>query len=171
MESQSGRVIIRRAVEKDAERLVSFMKNFRRELYPMLDPNIIPQDLIQFDASYIHPPLSAVYMAENEDKELLGTIAMRAYDHRFDHLFMLPEGPVVEVQKLFVIPSMRRKGVASSLFRHLQDGAKDVGIKTLYLHTHPFLEGAEAYWHTCQFQVIHREDVPVFFTIHMNQTL
>jgi GNAT superfamily N-acetyltransferase len=165
------RINIRRATEKDADGLVAFMINFRRELYPMLDPNILPQDIVQFKASYIQAPQSAVYIAENENKELIGCIAMRAYDHRFDSMFAMTEYPAVEVQKLFVIPSMRRKGVASLLFNQLLETAKLAGIKALYLHTHPFLSGAEEFWKFCDFQVILRENLPVFFTIHMNRTL
>jgi GNAT superfamily N-acetyltransferase len=164
-------ILIRRADESDVERLVVFMLQFRQELYPMLDPQRIPQDLIHFKKNYLDAALSSVYIAEDQDKQLIGSIAMRAYDDRFEDLFALPEGPVVEVQKLFVLPSFRRQRIASSLFEKLLESAKRKGISTLYLHTHPFLPGAEEFWHSKHFDVIHRDQRPVFFTIHMRRIL
>lgn len=158
---------IRPAVEEDITRLVPFICDFRRELYPMLDQSRVPPDLEAFREHYLDMPLSGVCLAEDSGGRLAGCIAMRRYDHRFKHLFALDEEPVVEVQKLFVAADLRRKGIAGLLFRSLYEIAARTGVRTLYLHTHPFLPGAEVFWKKHRFQVIHRETEPVFRTIHM----
>jgi hypothetical protein len=61
-------ILIRRADESDVERLVVFMLQFRQELYPMLDPQRIPQDLIHFKKNYLDATLSSVYIAEDKDR-------------------------------------------------------------------------------------------------------
>ncbi|MNN67567.1 hypothetical protein D3C81_1832070 [compost metagenome] len=53
------------------------------------------------------------------------------------------------------------------LFSH----AKKNGIATLYLHTHPFLPAAEEFWTLQGFEVIKREWIDTYDTIHMSKSL
>ncbi len=160
-------VTFRMAVETDVARLFSFVCDFRRDLYPMLDHSQLPEDLREFKKHYLDSRYCGGYLAEDGAGDLIGFIAMRRYDGRFKALFALEEDPVVEVQKLFVRPDFRRKGIASRLFQGLYDIAIASGVKSLYLHTHPFLPGAESFWEKQGFQIIHREVEPVYRTIHM----
>ena len=58
----------------------------------------------------------------------------------------LAEFPAVdgcaEVQKLYVAPAARRRGVGSALMRAVEDRARTLGYRTLYLETHSRLEAA-----------------------------
>ncbi|MFV5617698.1 GNAT family N-acetyltransferase, partial [Acinetobacter baumannii] len=99
---------------------------------------------------------------------IIGTIAYRAYDHRFD--LNLPSN-TVEVVKLFVLPEYRRKGIATQLCEMLFSHAKNSEITTLYLHTHPFLPAAEEFWTLQGFEVIQREWIDTYDTIHMSKSL
>src|SRR5690606_41531080 len=73
--------------------------------------------------------------------QLVGVIGMLGYDYRFPHLG-LDERKTVEVARLFVDPAYRRTGLGTVLFEYLLRIAKREEIERLYLHTHPFLEGA-----------------------------
>jgi hypothetical protein len=53
------------------------------------------------------------------------------------------------------------------LFSH----AKNNEITTLYLHTHPFLPAAEEFWRLQGFEVIKREWIDTYDTIHMSKSL
>ncbi|MEX7542334.1 GNAT family N-acetyltransferase, partial [Acinetobacter baumannii] len=81
---------------------------------------------------YVNDPLGCFITVKDKNR-IVGTIAYRAYDHRFD--LNLPSN-TVEVVKLFVLPEYRRKGIATQLCDMLFSHAKNSEITTLYLHTH-----------------------------------
>lgn len=41
----------------------------------------------------------------------------------------------------------------------------------MYLHTHPFLEGAEGFWEKRGFEVVLKEEDGVWGTVHMERRL
>jgi len=53
----------------------------------------------------------------------------------------------------------------------LRGAAEQAGVECLYLHTHPFLPGAIAFWERQGFVVIDVEQDPVWQTTHMQLTL
>lgn len=73
--------------------------------------------------------------------------------------------------KLFVLPEYRRNGIATMLCKMLFSHAKNNGITSLYLHTHPFLPAAEEFWCLQGFEVIKREWIETYDTIHMIKSL
>ena len=95
---------------------------------------------------------------------IIGTVAYRTYDYRFD--LDIPQN-AVEVVKLFVLPEYRRQGIATKLCKMLFKHAKQQKIETLYLHTHPFLPAAEQFWQLQGYEVIKREWLKNYDTIHM----
>lgn len=108
--------------------------------------------------------------AHDDVHGLVGTIAWRAYDHRFAQLDFTGRR-VVEVVRLFVAPECRRQGIADALFAALKEQTKGQGIDLLYLHTHPFLPGALEFWQRHGFAVICRDADPEWQTIHMECAL
>ncbi len=125
--------------------VLPYVMEFRRQLYPLLDPLIVPKDLINFEQNYIHSDSGAFLQARTTNGKLIGVIGMMPYDYRFPHLNIGDE-TTVEVARLFVNPEHRRNGVATLLFQELVKRAQQKNIKRLYLHTHPFLQGAYEYW-------------------------
>ena len=131
-------------------------------------PGSIPADLANMQAVYGEG--TGCLLIARSGTEIVGCIAYRAYDHRFPALDFSGRR-VVEVVRLYVRPDHRRQGLAGLLFGDLKRHAVAQGIEVLYLHTHPFLPGAEVFWKQHGFNEDARETDPVWQTIHMSQTL
>lgn len=155
-------------VEKsDYDSAVEFALYTRQQLFPEIYHGHVPKDLQNFEQYYVHDPLGCFITVKDQNR-IIGTIAYRAYDHRFD--LNLPSN-TVEVVKLFVLPEYRRKGIATKLCDMLFSHAKNNRITSLYLHTHPFLPAAEEFWTLQGFKVIQREWIDTYDTIHMSKYL
>ncbi|MDO7435552.1 GNAT family N-acetyltransferase [Acinetobacter nosocomialis] len=151
----------------DYKPAVEFALYTRHLLFPEIYHGQVPKDLKNFGQYYVNDPLGCFITVKDKNR-IIGTIAYRAYDHRFD--LNLPTN-TVEVVKLFVLPEYRRKGIATQLCNMLFSHAKNRAITTLYLHTHPFLPAAEKFWRLQGFDVIKREWIETYDTIHMSKSL
>ncbi|MFC1397905.1 GNAT family N-acetyltransferase [Acinetobacter lactucae] len=155
-------------VEKsDHDSAIEFALYTRQLLFPEIYHGQVPKDLQNFEQYYVQDPLGCFITVKDQNR-MIGTIAYRAYDHRFD--LNLPSN-TIEVVKLFVLPEYRRKGIATKLCDMLFSYAKNNGITRLYLHTHPFLPAAEEFWTLQGFDVIKREWIDTYDTIHMSKSL
>jgi GNAT superfamily N-acetyltransferase len=76
---------------------------------------------------------------------------------------------VVEVVRLFVVPEMRNRGIARRLVGELVALARGDGVAYMYLHTHPFLPGAERLWEKEGWGVLAREAEGPWWSIHMGR--
>lgn len=146
--------------------VLPYVMEFRRQLYPLLDPLIIPKDLVNFEQNYLQSSTGAFLQARTADGKLIGAIGMMPYDYRFPHL-NIDEETTVEVARLFVNPEYRRSGIATRLFQELVNIAKQKNIKRLYLHTHPFLQGAYDYWLQQDFRLLKSCYEGTYPTLHM----
>lgn len=146
--------------------VLPYVMEFRRQLYPLLDPLIVPKDLVNFEQNYIHAPTGAFLQARTADNTLIGVIGMMPFDYRFPHLD-IDEKTTVEVARLFVNPEYRRTGIATRLFQELLKTAQQKNIKRLYLHTHPFLQGAYDYWLKQEFKLLKSCYEGTYPTLHM----
>jgi len=162
--------IISKIQPTEVESIKQYVIDFRQILFPMLDPNKMPKDLLFFKACYIDHPDGCFLLAKTATGELAGVIGMMPYDHRFPFL-NYESSKTVEVARLFVEPRFRRKGLAMQLFNALHHAALEKGIETLYLHTHPFLTGAFEYWQKNGFQLIKNIEDDDFITLHMQRAV
>ncbi|UZJ66372.1 GNAT family N-acetyltransferase [Sphingobacterium sp. KU25419] len=151
---------------EDVAEVLPYVLDFRRKLFPMLDPNQIPKDLKAFEDLYLQSTAGAFLQARTADGVLIGVIGMLHYDYRFPHLDIDAKN-TVEVARLFVDPKYRRTGLGTELFQSLLTVAKEKQIERLYLHTHPFLDGAYEFWLRQGFQLMEYRDESGFLTIHM----
>lgn len=141
----------------------------RAKMFPMLDRAVVPDDLQHFERAYLSTGGGRFLIAREADR-LVGGIGFLPYDGRFSQLDY--DGrQVVEVVRLFVVPAARRLGLGARLFMALKSEAQAQGIEVLYLHTHPFLPGAIAFWQRQGFSVVDIEDDPVWQTTHMQCVL
>ncbi|WP_322364797.1 GNAT family N-acetyltransferase [Pseudomonas sp. Teo4] len=146
--------------------VVTFVDAARRELFPMLANAPLPNDLARFAETYLEG--AGHFLVARDGGRLVAAIGYLPYDHRFPQLDY--QGVrVVEVVRLFVLPEYRRHGLARTLFSALREQAMNAGVECLYLHTHPFLPGAIAFWERQGFTVVDVEDDPVWHTTHMQQ--
>ncbi|MEX5503526.1 GNAT family N-acetyltransferase [Pseudomonas putida] len=148
--------------------VVAFVDSARRELFPMLAKAPLPHDLAHFAETYLDG--AGCFLEARDDERLVAVIGYVPYDHRFAQLDYHAER-VVEVVRLFVLPAYRRHGLAAALFGALRERAEQAGIDCLYLHTHPFLPGAIAFWERQGFAVVNVEQDPVWQTTHMHLRL
>lgn len=153
-----------------ADDVTAFLLASARELFAgRLDPTRVPADLTGF-AEHYGQGCGCLLIARNSAGDPVGSIAYRPYDRRFPRL-PYPGEWVVEVVRLFVRPQYRRHGLARRLFRELLAQAECEGVERLYLHTHPFLPGAEAFWIAEGFRVVERETALPWQTIHLDLRL
>jgi GNAT superfamily N-acetyltransferase len=127
-------------------------------------------DHIAFKSTYSHPN-GRLLVASTPTKEIAGIIAYRRYDGRFKQpeLAFDNAAKVVEVVRLFVEPELRGRGIATSLIKALVERAREDGVEIMYLHTHPFLPGAQYLWQKEGWRVVVKEDEEPWFTIHMRR--
>ncbi|WP_313262652.1 GNAT family N-acetyltransferase, partial [Sphingobacterium multivorum] len=149
---QLKNITISRVEEEDIDVVLPYVIEFRKQLFPMLDSNKLPKDLLAFSAVYLEAEAAAFLQAKDHRGNLIGVVGMSAYDYRFPHLD-IDRRKTVEVARLFVDPSYRRSGLGTALFKSLVAVAKEKSIERLYLHTHPFLTGAYEFWGKQGFQL------------------
>lgn len=161
---------ISKVTQADEQEILQYVIEFRKGLFPMLDPNKIPSDLLNFHKVYINHPKGFFLQARDEQDNLIGVIGMMEYDHRFPYLDY-SQYTTVEVARLFVEPAYRRKKIAQLLVDELKKVAIGKGINMLYLHTHPFLTGAFEFWQKQEFYLIKDAEEGGFSTLHMEHPL
>jgi GNAT superfamily N-acetyltransferase len=129
-------------------------------------------DHIAFKSTYSHPN-GRLLVASIPTKEIAGIIAYRKYDGRFrqPELAFDNVAKVVEVVRLFVQPELRGQRIATSLIKALMEMAREDSVDIMYLHTHPFLPGAQYLWQKEGWRVVVREEEEPWFTIHMRRDL
>lgn len=145
--------------------VVDFVMKARAQMFPMLDPESMPGDLQHFQRAYLAADGGRFMIARDADR-LVGVVGFLPYDERFAQLDYCGRN-VVEVVRLFIDPAFRRLGLAAQLFDALKATARDQQVEVLYLHTHPFLAGAIAFWQRQGFTIVDIEDDPLWQTTHM----
>jgi GNAT superfamily N-acetyltransferase len=160
---------IRPAAPDQVPAILDYVMAARASIFPQLDATQVPDDLARFDEVYLASNQGCFLLAWQKGR-IVGAIGYLPYDQRFSQL-QLPATDIVEVVRLFVSPSCRGAGVAKALYAALLAQARQAGVATLYLHTHPFLPGAIAFWQKKGFEVIDVESDPVWQTTHMRVDL
>lgn len=167
--SEAPPITLERLTVADDETLGFLLASYRELFGSRVEANAIPRDLQCF-ADHYGADRGCLLLARDAAGEPLGSIAYRPYDRRFPEL-AYPGERVVEVVRLFVVPRQRRQGLARRLFAALLVQAKRDAVQRLYLHTHPFLPGAEAFWLDQGFRVVARETALPWQTLHLDRWL
>ncbi len=152
----------------EAPEVLDFVLQARAELFPKLSAAGMPDDLAQFEATYLKG--DGRFLIARNDDQIVAAIGYLPYDHRFAQLDYQGR-KTVEVVRLFVQPAFRRFGLAGQLYRALEALAQADGVEVMYLHTHPFLPGAIDFWVRQGFDVVDVEADPVWQTTHMQRRL
>lgn len=160
---------ITQAQPADRQDVVAFVMQARAQMFPMLDPHAMPDDVQHFETAYCARD-GGLFLLARQAGVLVGTIGWLPYDGRFAQLDYSGR-KVVEVVRLFIAPCARRAGVAARLFESLKNAAVERGVEVLYLHTHPFLPGAITFWQRQGFAIVDTENDPVWQTTHMQRAL
>ena len=161
----SVEVPIQPCERRDIGEVVDVIMAARARIFPMLAEAPVPQDLADFAGHYLAPGQGRFLLARDRGRIVAG-MGYLPYDHRFAQLDYRGLR-VVEVVRLFVEPEYRRGGLARRLYEALKALALEDGVEVLYLHTHPFLPGAIAFWQRQGFDVVDVEEDPLWRTTHM----
>ncbi|KAI8264280.1 hypothetical protein K4K53_003568 [Colletotrichum sp. SAR 10_77] len=166
-------ITIQSAKSEDIPAIVDFIKQARSVMFPWIDAESQNQhaqrELANFSRTYLDNPNGA-FLTAYGNGQIIAAIGYAPYDDRFPELGLGREG-VVEFVRLYVNPAWRRAGLASKLCAALEQRARDAGMTKLYLHTHPFLEGAIGFWERQGFSILQVDDDPVWQTTHMSKAL
>ncbi len=161
-------MIIQPVEVADIPEVLDFVLQARAELFPKLSAGGMPDDLAQFEATYLQG--DGRFLLARNDGKIVAAIGYLPYDQRFPQLDYQGR-KTVEVVRLFVLPAFRRFGLAGQLYRALEALAQGDGVEVMYLHTHPFLPGAIDFWVRQGFEVVDVEADPVWQTTHMQRLL
>ena len=181
MKSERGCVIelnlqkpysIKKVEQEDSDKVREFIVRMRKDLFPMLSQNELPDDILHFEQHYIQRENAGVYAAFFQDGEVLGTIGICPYDGRFEQLEKYyNQTQTAEVVKCYIDADYRRLGIGSQLFKEALKFSSDSGYQKLYLHSHPFLPGGISFWRAKGFEDRLAEDDPIWNTLHMDMNL
>ena len=110
------------------------------------------------------------FLEARDGKDLIAVIGYVRYDNRHPQLDYHAVR-TLEIVRLFVQPQYRRCGLAAELFLKLYERAVEEDVECLYLHSHPFLDGAIRFWQKRGFEIVLVDDDPKWQTTHMEMTL
>ena len=160
--------VIQAVSDADIPEVLDFVLKARAELFPKLSATGMPDDLARFAEVYLRG--EGRFLIARHEGQIVASIGYLPYDRRFPHL-LYPDLEVVEIVRLFVLPSQRRSGLAGAIYRSLKDLALADGVEVIYLHTHPFLPGAIEFWQRQSFEIIDVDADPVWQTTHMHNVM
>ena len=115
-------------------------------------------DIEGIEEYYILPERNCFFVAFDGD-DIVATSAIRAYDR--DYVFFRGdycEEDTASIWRLMVDKEYRRNGLARVLVGEMEDFAKKVGYKRVYLHTHRYLDAALPFWKSLGYVVTVEED-------------
>ncbi|KAF1967445.1 acyl-CoA N-acyltransferase [Bimuria novae-zelandiae CBS 107.79] len=152
------------------DEVTAFINTARHDMFPTLH-SLLADDISRWISSG-----SFLVALDATTGHIIATIGYVPYDHRFPHLVHLGHLKqrnmrVVEVVRLYVLPAWRKAGLGAELFEALKRQAVEEEVECLYLHTHPFLDGAVRFWEKRGFEVVDVEVDPVWRTTHMQMVV
>ncbi|WP_407431507.1 GNAT family N-acetyltransferase [Methanobrevibacter sp.] len=129
------------------------------------------QDIMNMESYYIAPEKNNFFVAYNENREIIATIGIRAYDKDFPEFRNIySKNTTSSIWRLFVDRKYRRCGLASKMFSVAETFANTCGYENIYLHTHKTLPGAIEYWTKMGF-VVMLDSNDELETVHMDKKI
>lgn len=101
------------------------------------------ESLERLSAYYAQP--GRAYYVLLQDGKVVGGIGLAEF-----------EGDCCELQKLYLIPEARGNGTGRALVRFIEDRARELGYRAIYLETHSNLAGALRLYEKAGYRLIER---------------
>ncbi|MEI7024231.1 GNAT family N-acetyltransferase [Paenibacillus sp. y28] len=151
--------------------LIEFILHIRREVFPMFNPEQLPQDIAPFARLYHASPDAAFLAAFDGEGQIAATAAFVWYDDRLEDMKGLYAGQrTAELVRCYVHPACRKLGLGTSMVNHLLPLARAKGYEAMYLHTRRFLPGAVQFWEKQGF-IVQAEPFGSLEIVHMDKKL
>lgn len=163
--------VIRQIELDELPAAIDFVMEIVREVFPMLDPDALPPDLLAFRDVYYRSATATLLAAFDKNGAIAATAAYLPYDDRIAEIKgNYADRKTAELVKCYVKPELRRHGLGTALVRELLPTARDKGYEIMYLHTHRFLPGAVGFWEKQGF-TFRLEPFDSYETVHMDKHL
>jgi len=171
MTSSNQKISIRRMEKNDIDAALAFILPTLREIYSNI-PNVTARwDLSNMEDAYIKREGAVMFLAVDQQGNVVGTAASCRYDDRIAGVKGRYDcRSTAEVSRCYVDPSLRRQGIGQQLFAALEEYNRSIGFDTFCLHTHRFLPGGFPFWLSRDF-VILREGGDQFETVYMDKRI
>ncbi|MCS7464017.1 GNAT family N-acetyltransferase [Paenibacillus doosanensis] len=171
MNQLSDDFVIREIEWEEVPAAIDFVMDIIREVFPMLDPNALPPDMVSFREVYYRSDRAAFLAAFDKEGAIAATAAFLGYDDRIREIKgRYPRQTTAELVKCYVKPELRHQGIGTRMVERLLPLALGKGYETMYLHTHRFLPGAVRFWEKQGF-CFRLEPFDSFETVHMDKLL
>ncbi|XER14735.1 hypothetical protein SATMO3_50180 [Sporomusa aerivorans] len=162
---------IRKLTADDVSQALAFIIPMLHEVYPNIPDVAVRWDLSHMAEAYTQEARSTMFAAFDQDGSVVGTIAIRPYDDRIEHVKGCYDvDRTAELSRCYVAGSLRRQGIAGTLVAAIEDYSRQVGYTAICLHTHRFLPGGYPFWLSRQYnnRVIGQDDLD---TVYMDKAL
>lgn len=130
--------------EADRAALVALLKAYEAGIGVSLCFQSFDQELAALPGKYV-PPEGALLIARSEESELLGTVALRAFDRA--------QG-ICEMKRLYVSPAGRGQGLGRRLAEAIIAEARSLGYRAMRLDTLPSMRDAQQLYEVLGFRDI-----------------
>jgi GNAT superfamily N-acetyltransferase len=153
-----GEYTVRRARRSDVESARTLMLD---TFYRIMGHGYVPEwhaDVIDLERTYFETPGQALFVAVR-DEQVTGTASVRASGPKSPpHPQWIADrygtATTAQLFRTYVNPEHRRNGLARALVELACAFVADTGrYDTIYLHTNPSIEGAEAFWRSVATEV------------------
>ncbi|WP_226669831.1 GNAT family N-acetyltransferase [Metabacillus litoralis] len=147
-----------------------FLEKTMKSVFPYPLSEASKKDITEMDTLFLEKE-KATFLAAFKDGKVVGTIAVRPYDDRFATLKNRYEiQTTCEIVKCYVDQDLRREGIGSALFSHIEQYCKEAGYKTMYLHTQKFFPGGLSFWQKKEFTII-LDELDAMETVHLEKVI
>lgn len=161
--------VVKPVQSNEIEEVIEFAMRVRAEVFPMIDPSVLPKDFQHFTEQYLDRDDAIFLVARLGGKGVVGSIGVVPYDARIQAIEgRYPVDAAAEIVKCYVDPAYRRYGIGSLLVQELEQFVTRMRYTTLYLHTHRFLPGAVDFWERQGFTCI-AEEQNEWQIVHMDK--
>ena len=131
--TQLAQICIGPFEEADRAALVALLKAYEAGIGVSLCFQSFGEELAALPGKYV-PPEGALLIARSEEGELLGTVALRAFDRA---------PGICEMKRLYVSPAGRGQGFGRRLAEAIIAEARSLGYRAMWLDTLPSMQGVQ----------------------------
>ena len=150
--------ILIKKLENEGKQIINLQKFLFDQIKKEFGYGYVPsyhKDIKNLNEYYVEPEKNIFLLAMDENSgKIIATIGLRAYDKDFKEFNgIYSSESTASIWRLFVDEKYRRCGIASKLFKLVENFAFENQFNEIYLHTHKTLDGALDFWKKMGFKI------------------
>ena len=151
-------MVFRKIKKEDDAPLAEMIRvNLRSKKLDIPGTAYFDEGLDHLSEFYLKDPKSRYYLIAEEDGEVVGGVGLAELS--------FIEG-CAELQKLYLLDKAKGKGIGYKLISSIEEKAKELGYKKMYLETHTNLGAAIHEYEKCGYKEINKPDEVVHSTMN-----